>query len=95
MTEPTTERLAKALEALNNPRAAPMIKRAREGHYDDYLSPLAAPISALVKDAQEIGEPAFAQRAIHGEFDGTKEESDAWAASPEGQATFRQLMGGQ
>jgi len=28
---------------------------------------------------------------IDGEFDASKEESDAWAASPEGQETFRQL----
>jgi hypothetical protein len=29
---------------------------------------------------------------VNGDFDATKEESDAWAASPEGQETFRQLF---
>ncbi len=33
----------------------------------------------------------LAQRVLDGEFDATREESDAWAASPEGQETFRQL----
>jgi hypothetical protein len=30
-------------------------------------------------------------RVKDGDFDASKEESDAWAASPDGQETFRQL----
>jgi hypothetical protein len=38
---------------------------------------------------QEINE--MAQRVIDGEFDASPEESQAWAESPEGRETFRQL----
>jgi hypothetical protein len=34
---------------------------------------------------------AFAKRAATGEFDATKEESDEWVYSEDGQAAFRQL----
>jgi len=34
------------------------------------------------------------QRVIDGEFDASKAESDAWAASPEGRQAFRDLLGG-
>lgn len=30
-----------------------------------------------------------------GEFDGTREESEAWGQSPDGQATFQALLGGE
>lgn len=33
----------------------------------------------------------LASRVMAGEFDASKEESDAWMASPEGQDTLRQL----
>lgn len=34
---------------------------------------------------------AMVSRVIDGDFDATREESDEWARSPEGQETFRQL----
>lgn len=71
-----------------------MADKAATGYYDDFLSPLAAPINQLVADLSAIGTPAtkaLAERAIAGEFDATKEESDAWAKSPEGCAAFSQL----
>lgn len=75
---PTTERLARALEEVNNPKLASMIVRARSGYYDDYKSPLAAPIITLVADLRGLGLNDLAQRAINGEWDGTPEESQAW-----------------
>jgi hypothetical protein len=90
MTEPTTEKLAKALEAVNAP--AIMIKRAREGYYDDYKSPLAFPEMQLHQDAHNAGLETIKAAVEAGEFDSTKEESDEWAASPEGQATFAELV---
>jgi hypothetical protein len=89
---PTTERLGQALEALDDPKLAAMIERARQGYYDDYKSPLATPIIQLVNDIREAGHPEFAQRVIDGEFDATPEESKAWANSPEGQAVFQELL---
>jgi GTP:adenosylcobinamide-phosphate guanylyltransferase len=92
-TKPTTERLAEALHAAGCPAA--MIRRAREGYYDDYKSPLATPCMQLVSDLENIGQRDLANRARNGEFDGTREEAEAWARSPDGQAAFRDLLGGR
>ena len=72
-----------------------MAAKAAAGWYDDFLSPLATPCLHLVTDLQAVGGPvamALAQRVVNGEFDSTREESEAWAASPEGQETMRALM---
>jgi len=84
----TAERLARAIEERGNPRLAGMVRKARAGEYDDYLSDSATPINDLVRDLRQNGEHELAQRAIDGEFDGTKEEAEAWANSPEGQEVF-------
>jgi hypothetical protein len=103
-SEHTTARLARALEAIPGCTGA-MIKRARDGYYHDYLSPLATPETQLVADLREAAaRPAtprnsrpllreMAQRVINGEFDASKQESDEWAASPEGQETLAALTG--
>ena len=78
---PTTERLALALEAANDPALARMIALARVGHYDDFKSEIAAPIVALVNDLEHAGHPELAQRARNGEFDGTIEEGQTWFES--------------
>jgi hypothetical protein len=93
----TKDKLAKALREVG---LTDMAARAATGWYDDYLSPLDNPIMTLVNDlaaaaaksAQRIDVMALRKRAIDGDFDATAEESDAWAASPEGQATFRKLL---
>lgn len=90
--ESTTERLAAALQAAGV--APAMVARARAGYYDDYKSPLAFPCMQLVADLEQAGQRDLAARARHGEWDGTKEEAEAWAASPDGQAAFRDLLGG-
>lgn len=67
---------------------------AANGYYDDFLSPLATPCIQLAADLAAVGsKEAMALRARHldGEFDATKEESDAWARSPEGQAVAKEL----
>ncbi len=86
----TTDRLADALTLVGAP--ADMIQRAKEGYYDDFKSPLPMPLHQLVMDCHEHDLEDIAQRVIDGEFDSTKEESDAWAASPEGQQTFAELI---
>jgi hypothetical protein len=71
--------IQKLVEALTNAGAPEkMIKKARQGYYDDYASPLVAPISQLVFDAKKYGLGDICQRAIEGDFDGTKEEGDEW-----------------
>jgi hypothetical protein len=72
----TTERLAKVLEENGCP--ADMVQRARGGYYDDFESPLDTPILQLVTDLRALHKHALAKRAIAGEFDGSKEEADAW-----------------
>lgn len=90
---PTSERLARALREAGAP--PPMIIAARDGHYDDYRSPLAMPLTQLVADCRAIGLHELVGRVIAGEFDATKEEADAWALGPEGQATFREFLEGR
>ena len=96
----TKDRLADELAALG---LHDMAAKARTGFYDDYLSPVADNIGQLCADLLAAlpvittSQSAVAilnlrQRAINGEFDGTTEESEAWAASPEGQNTMRQLL---
>lgn len=74
-----------------------MAAKARTGYYHDFLSPLATPCVQLADDLAAVGTPeALTLRARHmnGEFDASLEESDEWAASPEGQAAHRALLGG-
>lgn len=89
----TTEILAGELEKAGLPE---MAAKAREGYYHDYLSPLDTPCLQLASDLKKAGTPAalvLRQRAMNGDFDASKAESDEWAGSPEGQATFRRLRG--
>jgi hypothetical protein len=90
---PTTERLAQDLEAAGAP--ADMIDKARQGYYDDFKSPLAMPEMQLLTDARAAGLESIAQGVIEGKWDATREESDEWARSPEGQAVFQELFGHQ
>lgn len=80
-----------------------MSLKARDGYYHDYLSPLATPELQLIEDLMTSARAtswkadailALRRRVINGDFDATTEESDEWAASPEGQETFRRLTKG-
>lgn len=86
MTEeiPTKEKLAQALEELGDRKLKHVIKRAREGYYDDYESPLPLPEVELFKEMHARGYIDFCDRITKGEFDGTKEEADRWANSLDG-----------
>ena len=82
---PTKERLAQDIESLakdrQDPELLPMIRKAREGYYDDYESPLATPCMQLVSDFRRLGYEGMARKAMDGRWDGTKAEADAWALS--------------
>lgn len=75
-TLPTTERLARALEKAGAPRE--MIDAARRERYDDFKSPSPTPIMDLVRTARMLGLREIARRAMDGEFDATREESEEW-----------------
>lgn len=88
----TKDFLAQELEKAGLPE---MAERARQGMYHDFLSPLDFPElqldADLAKAAKRGNEAAVELRRRHwnGEFDASKEESDEWAASPEGQEALR------
>jgi hypothetical protein len=78
-----------------------MADKAATGYYHDFLSPLALPEIVLVNSLAlaAIGHPdratainALRQRVINGDFDASKEESEEWAASEEGQDAMRGLI---
>lgn len=70
-------------------------KRAATGEFDDYAIPsdaaYACPLMQLYTELTQAGFHKFARRVASGEFDATKEESDEWANSPDGQETFKML----
>lgn len=102
MSEHTTVILARALAAIPGV-PGDMIQKATAGYYHDFLSPLTFPEIQLVADLRELASlpqtpaasrpllKAMAKRVIDGEYDASKGESDAWAASAEGRAVFREL----
>jgi hypothetical protein len=90
--EATSAFLARVLTDLSAPEW--MVTLAQEGHYDDFKSPLAMPETQLYHDANASGLPQIAEWVKEGVFDSTREESTAWAQSPDGQATFAELLGG-
>lgn len=88
----TKERLAAALREAGAP--AGMVRDAESGKFDDFESESNTPIRDLVAMCSAYGLPGIAARARAGEFDGTREEADAWAAAqvdPEMVALLRKL----
>jgi hypothetical protein len=76
---PTKMRLGLALRQIGLDDLA---AEAERGMFDDYESPIAFPLINLVHrlgEAATLDAAALAERVKDGEFDGTKEESDAWA----------------
>lgn len=75
----------------NAARYEAFAKRAETGEFDDYGSMHVCPITQLHSELTAAGFTKFASRVANGEFDATKEESDEWAMSPDGQETFKML----
>ena len=98
----TRDKLAAELRAVaagasphNAAKYEAFAKRAETGEFDDFAIPTnaahACPITQLHSELTAAGFTKFAARVANGEFDATKEESDAWALSPDGQETFKLL----
>lgn len=94
----TRDRLAAELRAVaakanpaNAERYEAFATRAETGEFDDFGSMHACPITQLHTELMAAGFTKFAARVANGEFDATKEESDEWARSPEGQAIAKEL----
>lgn len=101
--EQTPEYLGRVLDALGFPA---MARRAREGHFDDFFAPaevadgmeilrlhneLRGKLS-VIRKADRARVRAVMEAVKSGEFDATKEESDRWAASKDGQETMALLL---
>lgn len=65
--------------------------RALTGEFDDYSSQHVCGVTELYTELLKAGLKKFAARVAAGEFDATREESDEWMRSPEGQEAARQL----
>jgi hypothetical protein len=91
----TKDKLADALLQIG---LMDMSLKARGGYYHDFLSPLDTPELQLIHDLyakrDTPGALELRQRVMNGEFDASVEESDEWAASPDGQYAMTQLMKG-
>ena len=73
----STEKLVAALKKAGAP--SDMIIYAESGGYNDYKSQSATPCVDLVNALAKHGLFGLQKRALSGEFDATKEESEAWA----------------
>lgn len=104
--ERTAVYLARVLDKLG-PAFAHIARAAEAKHYDDYFCPpdvddgmninrLVADLLRVIQKQDDVTlrgrAMAVAQAAKGGEFDGTLEESREWALSPQGQATFNELL---
>lgn len=94
---PSLKKLMEALEAEEPPLPDWIIKEARAGEFHDYLNQkYAMPQVQLLGYLRHLGDhDALCERIMEGEFDATKEESDRWARSEDGQATFAELLKGK
>lgn len=100
----SAEKLAGALDGIPG-MPGWMIDRAKAGYYGDYTTDLSFPQMELITDLTRIkqseGMPVASRKLINavirdvrsGEYDGTSEEAEEWAASPEGQQVMRELLG--
>jgi hypothetical protein len=99
----TSVKLADALAAIPGVPAA-MVAKARGGFYHDFLSPLATPEVQLLADLRELASRpatprnsrpllhALAAAVADGDYGSSPGEAGEWAASPDGQETFRMLL---
>ena len=106
--ELTSEYLGRVLDEV---RLGDMATRARLGHFSDFSCPAdIADGMETIRLVNELAAAAKAQAianvnrkrilvvreaVMQGEFDDTKEESDRWAASKDGQETMRLLLEGR
>lgn len=72
----STDVLIEDLEAAHAP--AFMLRKAREGQYNDFQSDSATPIMDLVRDAAAANLKGVAEAARLGKYDGTRSEGNAW-----------------
>jgi len=102
MTAKTSQHLADTLRAAGFHTLA---DRAEADEFHDFLSPHDLPDLLLDQELRKLMHSVdqrevtaahnIRMRHHHGEFDASKEESDDWADSPDGQDAFRRLTKGE
>jgi len=104
MTAKTSQKLADVLRAAKFEELA---KRAELDEFHDFLSEHATPTLMLdnelvaiiknrgLKERAHVAAHHIRMRLHDGEFDASREESDAWAESPDGRETFNRLVKGE
>lgn len=85
----STDLLVKDLLELNAP--SEIISKAKSNQYHDYKSDSATPIFDLVNDCIKAGLSEIAEKAKQGVYNATKEESDEWVKSEDGQGAINSL----
>lgn len=85
----STDLLVKDLLELNAP--SEIISKAKSNQYHDYKSDSATPILDLVNDCRKAGLSEIAEKAKQGVYNATKEESDEWVKSEDGQGAINSL----
>lgn len=92
----STRRLVNALEGeyllTGDKRLQPVIFRAKSDYYHDFFGEPALPEVELYNFFMATGHIKLAERVKNGDFDATKEESDEWARSEEGQSIFKSIL---
>lgn len=88
----SSEKLARALEQIDDPAMYYMADRARSGYYHSFLSPHPLPELELVKDLRDLGHLELVARVLDDEFAETNAESAAWGRSPDGQEADAELQ---
>ena len=74
--------------------------RAEASEWNDYFGESAMPQHALIAVLKaeikiaNVARKRLIENIVDGKYDGTKEESDEWAASPEGRQAFSELTNG-
>lgn len=90
--------IREALEKVTNKhdfkRAEKVLADAESGYFNDYFGDCDNPQAELISAFKYAGLDALIPNVLDGKYDGTKEESDEWMRSDEGQEVYRQLIDG-
>lgn len=86
----STAKLVEALEKeVQTRKMVEILEKAKQDYYHDYVGEAELPQIELVNDLKAASASRrIIKRVVDGDFDGTKEESEEWANSPEGRSVF-------
>lgn len=78
---------------IQRPKIIAIINRAEKDYYHDFFGTPDMPEMQLIADLREAGASnQIIQNVVNGKYDASKEDSEEWSKSPEGQETFANLI---